>query len=140
MTLAHSVLDELAGIGAKIEPAGAQLILRAGPTAIPAALVRRVREAKSDLIEILSLSGGPDQATGRSLEDRIVRWLDRHPSPSPGGRCAWCGECESPSAVVLPFGAVPGTHTWLHPECWRPWSEDRRTKAITALSEVPTRS
>jgi len=49
MTLAHSVLDELAGIGAKIEPAGAQLILRAGPTAIPAALVRRVREAKSDL-------------------------------------------------------------------------------------------
>lgn len=135
MSLALSVLDELAGIGAKIEPSGTRLILRAGPTAIPAALVRRVRDAKSELIEILSLSVGPDQATSRSFEDRIVRWLDQHPSPSQDGRCAWCCERESPSAVVLPFGTVPGTHTWLHAECWRPWSEDRRTKAIAGLSE-----
>ena len=56
MSLAHLVLGELARIGAKIEPAGTQLILRAGPTAIPAELVRRVRDAKSALIEILSLS------------------------------------------------------------------------------------
>ena len=65
MSLAHLVLGELARIGAKIEPAGTQLILRAGPTAIPAELVRRVRDAKSALIEILSLSGGLDQATRR---------------------------------------------------------------------------
>jgi hypothetical protein len=133
MSFALGVLEELAGIGAKIEPAGAQLILRAGPAAIPAALVRRVRAAKSDLIEILRPSGAPDQAATR--ERHIVAWLDQHPSPSRAGRCAWCGDHESPDAIVLPFGTEPGTHTWLHAKCWRAWHAQRRTTALDAVSD-----
>jgi hypothetical protein len=50
MSTARDLLADLAGIGARIETAGEQIILRAGPTAIPAGLVRRVREAKADLL------------------------------------------------------------------------------------------
>jgi hypothetical protein len=128
MSLARNVLDELAGIGAKIEPAGSRLILRAGNTAIPAALVRRVRDAKGDLIALLS------QGAGLSLESRVVRWLNARPAPSPSGRCAWCHQPETPSGVVLPFGTEPGTHTWLHAQCWQPWQAARRSTAVAAIS------
>lgn len=128
MSVAHNLLDELAGIGAQVEPSGTKLILRAGSAAIPASLVRRVREAKGDLIAILG-------AKRRSFECDVVRWLDDHPSPSPAGRCAWCGTRETPDAVVLPFGSVPGTHTWLHAACWRPWQDARRAAAVIALDK-----
>jgi hypothetical protein len=143
MSQARNLLDDLAIIGATVEPAGRQLILRAGATAIPATLVRQVREAKSDLIAILTSSsdaGGihpqayallpPDT---RLIEVRIVEWLGEHPSPSPVGACAWCGKPESPHAMVLPFGVQAGTHTWLHAECWRSWHQARRAEAICAL-------
>jgi hypothetical protein len=55
MNVAYDLLNELAVIGATLQPAaGDRLILRAGPTAIPAALVHRVREAKADLIATLA--------------------------------------------------------------------------------------
>ena len=110
------------GIGASVKPAGTQLILRAGPKPIPPTLVRRVREAKHDLIEFLYASEG-----------RLVRWLDEHPEPSSAGRCAWCGQRETSDAVVLPFGTVPGTHTWLHARCWRLWNAARRATAACAI-------
>jgi hypothetical protein len=119
---AAGLLQELAGIGASVTPAGAQLILRAGPNPVPPALVRRVREAKQDLIEIL-----------HAPESRIVRWLDEHPAPSPPGRCAWCQQADRSDAVVLPFGTVPGTHTWLHARCWGAWHAVRRASAASAL-------
>ena len=62
MNAARELLDDLAMIGATVEPAGDRLILRAGPTAIPAALVNRVREAKADLIATLAL---PNDRRGR---------------------------------------------------------------------------
>ena len=49
MSAARDLLADLDLIGAKLEPVGDRLILRAGPTAIPAGLVRRIREAKADL-------------------------------------------------------------------------------------------
>ena len=55
MNAARDLLDDLAMIGATVEPAGDRLILRAGPIAIPAALVNRVREAKADLIATLAV-------------------------------------------------------------------------------------
>jgi hypothetical protein len=69
----------------------------------------------------------------RTFEIRIVEWLNKHPAPSVPGRCAWCGGPESASAVVLPFGTEPGTHAWLHAECWPAWHEARRAEAIAAL-------
>jgi hypothetical protein len=148
MSQARQLLDDLAVIGATVEPAGTQLILRAGPTAIPATLVRRVREAKSDLIAMLS--GRPCEIAEQehrfhravqeghpSIEVQIVRWLDQHPNPSPAGRCAYCGQPEWTGAVVVPFGVVPGTHTWLHAECWPAWHERRRGEALRALQANP---
>jgi hypothetical protein len=125
MNAARELLDDLALIGATVEPAGDRLILRAGPMAIPARLVNRVREAKADLIATLA----GDEARGAC----IVKWLNQHPAPSAPGRCAWCGRPESPSAVVLPFGTEPGTHAWLHAECWPAWHQSRRRGAAMAL-------
>lgn len=122
MSSAPAVLRDLATIGATVQPAGTQLILRAGRRAIPGPLVRRVREAKTDLIAILT-------------DDRVIRWLNQHPAPSKPGCCAWCQQTESPSAVVLPFGTEPGTHTWLHAECWRAWHQWRRAEAACALAQ-----
>ena len=69
-------------------------------------------------------------------EQSIIRWLDDHPAPSRAGRCAWCGNVETENSVV-PFGTVPGTHAWLHVECWPAWQASRRAQARHALlSEV----
>jgi hypothetical protein len=54
MNVARDLLDDLAIIGATVEPAGDRLILRAGSNAIPATVVNRVREAKADLIAMLA--------------------------------------------------------------------------------------
>jgi hypothetical protein len=150
MSTARDLLADLAGIGARIEPAGKRIILRAGPTAIPAALVRRVREAKADLLATLAVSAAPTvvrgaedgehgrnsslhQAKDQVFGSLIVEWLNQHSGRSVPGRCACCGRPDSPSAVVVPFGTEPGTHTWLHAECWPAWHEARRADAIAAL-------
>src|SRR6516165_7141456 len=62
----------------------------------------------------------------------LVEWLNRNPSSSPAGRCAWCGKPETPSAMVLPFGAGEH-HAWLHAECWPAWRQSRRSEAVKAL-------
>jgi hypothetical protein len=119
MNAARELLDDLALIGATVEPAGDRLILRAGPMAIPARLVDRVREAKADLIATLARHEASEQDPSgdaqrqfkfRTLETCATEWLDQHPAPSQSGRCAWCGRPESPDAVVVPFGTEPGTH------------------------------
>jgi hypothetical protein len=146
MNVARDLLCDLSVIGATVEPAGDRLILRAGPTAIPATLVRRVREAKADLLTILAaytdhtvLRGDENKEHSgnspghRTFEALVINWMNRHPAPSAPGRCAWCGRPESAAAVVLPFGTEPGTHSWLHPECWPGWHETRRAEAIAAL-------
>jgi hypothetical protein len=151
MSAARDLLADLAGIGATIKPAGDHLVLRAGPVGIPATLVTRVREAKADLLATLADDAGRTDAwrneekktdsrslrnsiSGPALESHIVEWLGQHPAPSPPGRCAWCGESELTSAVVLPFGTEPGTHAWLHSECWPDWHRGRRVVATAAIA------
>jgi hypothetical protein len=63
----------------------------------------------------------------------VVEWLNQHPAPSAPGRCEWCGKPESSGAVVVPFGTEPGTHAWLHAECWSAWYQRRREEAVLAL-------
>jgi hypothetical protein len=72
----------------------------------------------------------------QAFEACIIEWLNRNPAPSPAGRCAWCGERETQSTVVVPFGTEPGTHAWIHAECWRPWHDSRRAEAVKALYQV----
>jgi hypothetical protein len=76
------------------------------------------------------------EAEAQALASCIVEWLNQHPAPSAPGRCAWCGNAESRSAVVLPFGTEPGTHTWLHAECWSSWHRARKTDAIAAIGAM----
>ena len=66
----------------------------------------------------------------------VVEWLNRNPIPSAPGRCAWCGQAESRDAVVLPYGTEPGTHIWLHAECWPAWQKVRRSQATEALMRM----
>jgi hypothetical protein len=155
MNIAQPLLDDLARIGATIAMAEDRLVLRAGSTAIPGTLVRRIREAKPNLMAALAArkdraasrthadrqceAKQPSQeSVGRTYRDRtpeslIIQWLDEHPASSPAGLCAWCGRPESMGAMVVPFGTEPGTHTWLHPECWSPWHRARTVEASTAL-------
>jgi hypothetical protein len=78
------------------------------------------------------------EVSSRELKDTlvealIVRWLNDNPAPSLPGRCAWCGKVEMPDAMLLPYGAEPGTHTWLHSECWPSWQAVRRATALSAV-------
>ena len=50
MSIMSDVLRELEVIGATIEPAGDHLRLRAGPKPVPASLIRRVRDAKPEIL------------------------------------------------------------------------------------------
>jgi hypothetical protein len=76
------------------------------------------------------------QAEARAFERCVIEWLDRHSAPSGPSHCAWCGRPESPGAMVVPFGTEPGTHTWLHPECWSDWHRARRVEATAALAAM----
>jgi hypothetical protein len=159
MNIAHDLLDDLAGIGATIEPAGDRLVLRAGPIAIPSTLVGRIRQAKRELMaalvarkdcaalrtdddrrrekEITALQQSEDRIfRHRAFEDFVIQWLNRHPAPSVPGHCAWCGSPETVGARVVPFGTEPWTHTWLHPECWSAWHRARRIEATRALEAM----
>ena len=153
MSAVRALLEDLAAIGATVQPSGERLILRAGRAAIPAALVRRVRESKCDLLAILAtahdkLDPSPAEEQGRvavaaseirggrPLEAGVIEWLNQHPSSSPAGRCAWCGAVETAGAVVVPFGTEPGTHTWLHAECWPAWHQARRAQAQASAATL----
>jgi hypothetical protein len=65
----------------------------------------------------------------------IAEWLNRNPSPSLAGCCAWCGKAETPGAMVVPFGAGEH-HAWLHTECWPTWHQSRRKEAAIALRRM----
>jgi hypothetical protein len=76
------------------------------------------------------------EAEAQAVACCIVEWLNRNPTPSAPGRCAWCGQAESSDAVVLPYGVEPGTHIWLHAECWTAWQDTRRSQAREALARM----
>jgi hypothetical protein len=84
---------------------------------------------------ILEVDNGlsPAHADSSAYESCITEWLNRNPAPSPPGRCTRCGRTETRDAVVLPFGVQPGTHAWLHAECWSLWHAARRNEAMEAL-------
>jgi hypothetical protein len=72
------------------------------------------------------------EAEVQAFERCIVEWLNRNPSFSLAGRCAWCGKPQTPSAMVRPFGAGEH-HAWLHAGCWPAWYQRRQEEAVLAL-------
>jgi hypothetical protein len=87
-----------------------------------------------------ALEGIIEHTAGGASAHRVAEWLNQHPAPSTPDRCAWCGKDESPGAVVVPFGAGPGTHAWLHSECWSAWHQARRAHAIAVLERSAPRN
>ena len=92
MSAVDELLVRFTEIGAIIRPAGDRLILRAGATPVPAELVNRLRQAKSQVLATLSQG----LAERREQHDRAVG-----PAPIryPGGHPV------KPDAQ-FPYGAV----------------------------------
>jgi len=147
-------------VGIQLGVDGEALVLHA-PVEPPPAVVEALTRHKADIVALLRPmndgwsaedwrafyneragifefdSGLPrPEAEATAFEACVFEWQDRNPAPSPAGRCAWCGQREVDSAAVVPFGSEPGTHAWLHSECWRSWQAARRAEAVKALSRI----
>jgi hypothetical protein len=78
MSVAREVLCHLEAIGATIEPAGDRLLVRAGSKPIPASVIRRVQEAKPELLALLQREATALRATPNF--PRVVPITDGEPS------------------------------------------------------------
>lgn len=76
------------------------------------------------------------EAEDRAFECCTTEWLNRHPTASDPGRCAWCGNEDVRGHCVVPFGVDGYGHTWLHPDCWSHWHQRRHAEAESALSAI----
>ncbi len=146
--------------GVRLGVAGADLILDADREPAPRVL-EAIRRHKAGIVALLTAAdgdrtaedwqaffheragiaefdGGESRADAEALafEFCIVEWLNRHPEHSDPGRCAWCGKPDRDGHAVVPFGAEGHGHTWLHPECWNAWHDNRRKKAEDALAQL----
>ena len=85
---------------------------------------------------IAEFDGGLPRASAeaRAFECCIAEWLNRHPVCSPPGRCLGCGESEDACDKLLPYGAEPTGHAWLHSRCWAAWHSNRKATVAAALS------
>lgn len=72
------------------------------------------------------------EAEARAWEWTVTEWLNQHPAPSEPDQCAWCDKPGN-VGVVVPFGVEA---TWLHHDCWKPWHQQRRQEAVSALAEM----
>ena len=120
--------------GVRVTLDGESLVLEASDPP-PHAVLEALSHYKVAIVAMLRATeprGTADDCRARC----VVEWLNQHPAPSPPGRCAWCGRPELPCAVVLPFGTEPGTHTWLHAECWPAWHQARHAETIAALAAI----
>jgi hypothetical protein len=83
-----------------------------------------------------------DQGKSRKEAERIafeccvIEWQNRNlpVANNPNMGCTWCGKAKD-AGVIVPFGFAESA-TWLHHECWRPWSDKRKAEAIEALAAM----
>ncbi len=149
-------LAEASGIRIGVE--GTHLILDADLEP-PVDVVNAIRRHKAEIIELLTIprdrwtaedwraffnerariaefDRGQTRADAEALalESCVVEWLNRYPERSDPGRCAWCQKPDRDGHAIVPFGTETHGHTWLHPECWNDWHENRRRRAQQALA------
>ncbi|MGO9048961.1 MAG: hypothetical protein ACLQFW_19115 [Xanthobacteraceae bacterium] len=151
---AAQVLTEARSIGIQIQLDGDDLLLEA-PAPPPSNVLEALSRHKAEIVKLLrpradgwstedwrlyfderaavaEFNNGLTHADAEAhaFECCIIQWMNRNPGLlSVGGRCAWCGRAETDDALVLPFGTDPGTHAWLHAECWPVWHQARRAAA-----------
>jgi hypothetical protein len=156
---AMEALRAARALGVELTIEGNDLLLEAA-TEPPATAVEALARHKAEIIKLLRPSKGAwssedwqlffeeraaaaddgglprADAEAQALEFCLVEWLNQNPAPSVAGCCSWCGQSESHGAIVVPYGTEPGTHAWLHPECWPTWHELRRCHAQQALMQI----
>jgi hypothetical protein len=66
----------------------------------------------------------------------VGEWLNHNPERSPAGRCLGCGDRGHAHDPLLPYGAEPAGHVWLHSHCWPAWYAARKAKAASALAAM----
>ena len=146
--------------GIRLRAEGTDLVLDADLEP-PVDVVNAIRRHKAEIIELLAppgdewttedwraffderagiaeFDGGQLQADSEALafECCLVEWLNRHPQRSDPGSCAWCEKPDRDGHAIVPFGAESRGHTWLHPECWNDWHQDRQEWAQRALAAM----
>ncbi len=144
--------------GVHLEVEGVDLILVADREPAPRVL-EVIRHHKAEIIELLTIprdrwtaedwraffnkrariaefDRGQTRADAEALalESCVVEWLNRYPERSDPGRCAWCQKPDRDGHAIVPFGTESHGHTWLHPECWNDWHENRRRRTQQALA------
>ena len=147
-------------LGVRIEFDGSDLVLEA-PVAPPDDVLDLLRHHKFDIVALLraranawcaqdwqayfeeraavaEFEGGLERpgAEAQAFECTVVRWLTENPAQSMPGVCLACGGVDRAHDCLLPFGAEPTGHVWLHSECWAGWHRGRRAEAIAALAEL----
>jgi hypothetical protein len=154
MTSAAILINELSRSGVVLSKAGDQLVLDGPEAVITDMLIDRVRKLKPDILRsldgwsiedwraffnertgIAEFDGGQirEEAEVTAFECCVVEWLNHHSCKSDPDRCAWCGDPDREGHAVVPFGAEGHGHTWLHPDCWHGWHQQRRTDAVASL-------
>jgi hypothetical protein len=85
---------------------------------------------------IIEFDGGLPraEAEAQAFACCVNEWLNRNPAHSPAGRCLGCGDRGHAHDPLLPYGAEPAGHVWLHSRCWPGWYEARKAKAVAVLS------
>jgi hypothetical protein len=76
------------------------------------------------------------EAEAHAFDCCVVEWLNRNPERSPAGRCLECGDREHDDDPLLPYGAEPAGHAWLHSRCWPAWYATRKANAASALKAM----
>jgi hypothetical protein len=156
---AMEALRAARALGVELTIEGNDLLLEAAREP-PATTVEALARHKAEIIKLLRPSNGawsPEDwqlffeeraaaaddgglpradAEAQAFESCVVNWLNRNPAPSVAGRCAWCDQSETHGAVIVPYGIEPGTHAWLHAECWPAWHEFRRFQAKEVLTRM----
>ena len=95
------------------------------------------RQTYEERLAVAMIDGEQPEPEARRVawESCIVRWWDLHPVRSAPDHCAECGRTGLPGNIV-PFGAEPAGHAWLHPGCWSSWFAGRREQAAAALASM----
>ena len=87
---------------------------------------------------IIEFDGGLPraEAEARPYACCVVDWLNHNPELSPTAQCLGCGGRNHVNDPLLPYGAEPPGHAWLHSRCWPAWYEARKVKAVSALTAM----
>jgi hypothetical protein len=76
------------------------------------------------------------EAEAQAFACCVTEWLNRHPEPSPSGRCLGCGDREHTQDPLLPYGFESTGLAWLHSRCWPGWYAARQAKAVSTLTAM----